>query len=178
MLKGKPFCILHRWHNSKICISGWGEKFNHPRYSSWNRFECFVSCVTLIQDGLMIDPSACFVESFTVRQLMIVGAAFPGRHGAVGCWSKRQYDVWARVWWRLTGTYHILLWAKLLFKASQNEYTVPRCSLNFPVHLFMLHAWSQSSDLKRRIFQVSMAMRTLGTFGVRTAWYDEIIYMR
>lgn len=33
----------------------------------------------------MIDPSACFVESFTVRQLMIVGAAFPGRHGAVGC---------------------------------------------------------------------------------------------
>jgi hypothetical protein len=23
-----------------------------------------------------------------------------------------------------------------------------------------------------------MAMRTLGTFGVRTAWYDEIIYGR
>jgi hypothetical protein len=36
-------------------------------------------------------------------------------------------------------------------------------------------AQSQNSNLKKHMFQVSMAMHTLGTSGVRTAWYDEII---
>jgi hypothetical protein len=34
----------------------------------------------------------------------------------------------------------------------------------------------QAYSLKTTFYQVSMAKRTLGTFGVRTAWYDKPSY--